>query len=70
MVKLKELIETTDEVMEQIVLTQHPDADIYKDTADGQLQIKKRYGGLRVQIFTIMNNNFNGGKAYELKESV
>jgi hypothetical protein len=70
MVKLKELIETSDEIMEQIVLTDHPNADIYKDMPDGQLRIKKRYGDLRVQIFTIMNNNFNGGKAYDLPTEI
>jgi hypothetical protein len=37
---------------------------------DGQLRVKKRYGDLRVQIFTIMNNNFNGGKAYDLPTEI
>lgn len=68
MVKVKELIQTTDELMEQIVLTQHPNADIYKDDKDGELRIKKRYGELRTQIFSILNNNLNGGKTYNLKE--
>ena len=70
MVKLQELIETSDEIMEQIVLHDNPNVDIYKDSPDGQLQIKKRYGGLRVQIFTIMNNNLNGGKAYDIPEEI
>ncbi len=61
MVKTKTLIETTDELMEQIVLTFFPERDIYKDMPDGSLRIKKRYGELRVEIYEILNNNLNGG---------
>ena len=62
MVKTKELIEITDELMEQIVLSFNPKADIYKETEEGALRIKKKYGGIRERIYVILNNNLNGEK--------
>lgn len=59
MVKTKKLIELTDELMEQIVLTFYPEADLYKDTEDG-LRVKKKYGEIRERIYTILNNDLNG----------
>lgn len=63
MVETKELIEITDELLEQIVMTLYPDKDIYKETPDGELRIKKKYGEVRVRIYNILDTNLNGAKA-------
>lgn len=61
MVKLQKLMEITDELMEQVVLTFYPEANIYKETKEGQLDIKKKYGDVRLRIYTILKNDLNGG---------
>lgn len=63
MVKLKTLIEITDELTEQIVLAKDPKADIFKETEDGKLRMKKRYAQIRERIFTILKNNLEKEKA-------
>jgi hypothetical protein len=67
MVKLEQLIDTTDELMEQLVLAKKPNAKVYQEDGD-QLRVKKQYRELRTRVFTILNNNLNGGRAYKLKE--
>lgn len=68
MVKVGQLIELTDELMEQIVLTFYPERDIYKEDKEGTLRIKEQYGDMRSRIFNILNCNLNEGKVYEVKE--
>lgn len=67
-VKVGQLVELTDELMEQIVLTFYPERDIYKEDKDGQLRVKKRYGEVRSRIFDILNSNLNDGQVYKIKE--
>lgn len=69
MVKIEELIATTDELMEQIVLAEKPNANVFKEDGE-KLRVKKQYGELRTRIFDILNNNLNGGRAYKIKEKV
>lgn len=67
-VKVGQLVELTDELMEQIVLTFYPERDIYKEGKDGELRVKTKYGEVRSRIFDILNSNLNDGKVYKLKE--
>ncbi len=66
MVETKRLVEMTDELMEQVVLTFYPERDLYKDMPDGKLRVKKRYGEVRVRIYEVLNSNLNGGKSEKL----
>lgn len=61
MVKLQKLVEITDELMEQIVMTFYPETSVYKEDKDGQLRVKKKYGEVRQRIYTILQNDLNGG---------
>lgn len=67
MVATQKLIELTDELMEQIVLTFYPESDLYKDV-DGKLRVKKRYGEVRTRIYDILNNDLNGGRSETLHD--
>lgn len=59
MVAEKKLIEISDELMEQVVLTFYPERDLYKNMPDGKLRVKKRYGEVRVRIYEVLKNNLN-----------
>lgn len=61
MVKTEKLIEITDELVEQIVLAFHPNVNVYKEDEAGQLRMKKKYGEVRQRIYTILDNDLNGG---------
>lgn len=58
-IKVGQLVELTDELMEQIVLTFYPERDIYKEDKEGTLRIRKRYGEVRSRIYDILQHNLN-----------
>lgn len=59
MVKQPVIDELADELVEQIVMTLYPSADVYAETKEGEFELKRKYDEVRTRIVNILECGLN-----------
>ncbi len=59
MVKKVVIEALADELVEQIVMTLYPTADVYAETKEGELELKRKYEEVRDRIVNILECELN-----------
>lgn len=59
MVKKSVIVDISNELVEQIVMTLYPSTDVYADTKDGDFELKRKYEEVRERIEDILECNLN-----------
>ena len=59
MVKQTVINDLADELVEQIVMTLYPSADVYAETKEGKLELKRKYEEVRERIVNILECELN-----------